>query len=251
MKIDMICRYPVKGLSPDTLQTVEVEAGKALPDDRRFALAHGASPIDPTHPTWQKKAFFLQLMSNAKLAKLETSYESETQTLTILRNGRRVAGGVMREPTGRAMVEQFFGAYMESEVRGSPKLVELADGTFSDVDVAWVSLINLASVRDVERVVGRSIDPMRFRGNLMIDGALPWAEMDWVGKKVKIGTAILEGMDPIGRCAATNVDPKTGERDMTIPRDLMRGFNHSDCGLYLKIVQSGTISEGDALELVG
>ena len=39
----------------------------------------------------------------------------------------------------------------------------------------WL-LINLATVRDVERIVGAPVDPLRFRANLYFEGAEAWAE---------------------------------------------------------------------------
>ena len=51
-----IYRYPVKGLTPEPLQKVVLSAGEGLPQDRRFALAHGSTRIDPTAPTWMKSS---------------------------------------------------------------------------------------------------------------------------------------------------------------------------------------------------
>ena len=51
----------------------------------------------------------------------------------------------------------------------------------------------------------------------------------------------------IVRCAATNVDPDTGIRDLAIPDTLMRRFGHADCGIYGEVVQGGDIAVGDAL----
>jgi uncharacterized protein len=52
------------------------------------------------------------------------------------------------------------------------------------------------------------------------------------------------------RCAATNVDPDTGIRDLTIPHTLMQRFGHGDCGVYGEVVNGGTIATGDAISLV-
>ena len=49
------------------------------------------------------------------------------------------------------------------------------------------------------------------------------------------------------RCAATNVEPDTGIRDLAIPDTLMRRFGHADCGIYGEVVQGGDIAVGDAL----
>ena len=56
--------------------------------------------------------------------------------------------------------------------------------------------------------------------------------------------------DRIGRCAATNVDPATGQRDMTVPRDLLRGFGHDDCGIYARVTDGGAVGPGDSVTVL-
>jgi uncharacterized protein YcbX len=47
----------------------------------------------------------------------------------------------------------------------------------------------------------------------------------------------------IVRCAATNVDPGTGLRDLQIPKALMQAYGHADCGVYAEVVGGGTLAE--------
>jgi hypothetical protein len=47
---------------------------------------------------------------------------------------------------------------------------------FTDSRKGYVSLINRASVSATEDLVGAPVDPLRFRGNLYLDGLAPWAE---------------------------------------------------------------------------
>ena len=47
------------------------------------------------------------------------------------------------------------------------------------------------------------------------------------------------------RCAATNVDPDTGIRDLAIPDALQRAYGHADCGIYAEVVTPGEIAVGD------
>lgn len=248
--VTSIHRFPVKGLSAETLDSVELEADRLIPFDRRFAIAHGSAPISPAAPDWLPKAHFLQVMSVPKLAALETRFDDATATLEILRNGRHIASGELTSRTGCTVIEQFFAAYTKNDLRGAPKIVDLGRRGYTDVDAPFISIINLASVRDLERVVGKPVNPLRFRGNLLIDGIDPWAEMDWVGKTLKIGTATLTVEEIIGRCAATNANPETGQRDLTIPHDLQRGFGHTQCGVYVRVTGAGRIAAGDTIEIV-
>ncbi len=245
-----ICRYPVKGLSPETLDAVELTEGQGLPDDRRFALTLGTTPVDGNKTPWMPKTNFLSLLRHEKLARLKTAFDSENNVLVIERGGKQVAKGDLATTVGRAMIEEFFAAYMGDAARGRPKLVEAETGeVLSDQPTGMVSIINLASVKDLERVTGKSIDPLRFRANIYLDGLDPWAEFDWVGKDISLGGASLSVTQRNQRCAATNVDPDTGERDLNLPKDLQRGFSHADMGVYATVTAPGRVALGDSIDI--
>lgn len=248
-EISAIYRFPVKGMTGESMQTVPLEAGHMLPNDRRFGILTGAAAkrVEAGDRDWKPKAQFLQLAQVEKLAQLEARFDDSSEMLQIWRKGRNVSSGKLTDVNGRTVLEQFFAAFMAKESRGQPRIVESGGQPFSDVDVPFVSLINLESVRDLERVVGRKVDPLRFRGNFLIEGVPAWEEFTWLGKTLRIGEAEFSVAERIGRCAATNVDPATAERDLTIPRDLQNGFGHTDCGIYVEVVKAGTVSVGDTI----
>jgi len=246
--IDAIYRYPVKGLSAEPLQSLTLTAGQPVPFDRAWASENGPSGFDPAAPAKMPKIKFLMLMKNERLAALQTRFDEETSELTILRHGKRVAGGKLDDPLGRQLIEQFFSAYMSEELRGAPKILSTAGHTFSDVGLPVVSIINMASLRELERVAGRPVDPLRFRANVYVDGWQPWQEFYKVGEEIALGDeVVVRVVERTVRCAATNVDPQTAERDMQIPRLLDRAFGHSDLGVYAEIVRGGTINHRDAV----
>ncbi len=246
--IDAIYRYPVKGLSPEPMDEIALTPGKPIPFDRAWAIENGPSGFDPDAPEKLPKVKFLMLMKNERLAALRTGFDEATGELTILRHGKRVAGGRLDDPLGRQLVEQFFSAYMAPELRGAPRILSAPGHTFSDVGRPVVSLINLASVRDLERIAGRPVHPLRFRANVYFDGWEPWSEFDRIGAELAVGDeVVLRVVRRIVRCAATNVDPDTAERDMQIPRLLDRTFGHSDLGVYAEIVRGGAMRRGDRI----
>jgi uncharacterized protein YcbX len=245
--VDSIYRYPVKGLTPQKLDRAPVRPGEMLPWDRAWALALAATPFDPEHPKHLPKTNFLMLMRDEKLAALECSFEPETQTLTIVRNGRRVARGRLDDAMGRAVIEQFFAAYMRDVARGQPRLVSAPGHNFSDVDAKVLSIINLASVKDLERVTAAPVHPLRFRANVYLAGAPAWIENGWVGKEIAIGGVRFGVMKRIQRCAATHVNPETAERDLKVVPALQRGFGHADMGIYGRVLNAGEIARGDVL----
>jgi uncharacterized protein YcbX len=246
-RIAQIFRYPVKGLSPESMSRAELTPGHCIPLDRAFALAHGSTQFDTVNPKFLPKTKFLMLARNERLAALATRYLDESQELVIERDGKQVARGRLDLPVGRQMIEQFFAAYMKDEVRGSPKLLRARGHTFSDVPRHCLSLINISSLRELERVIKMPLDPARFRANLYFDTGLPWQEFDWCGKEFQIGGVSVRGLARIERCAATNVNPETAERDANIPLQLQRAFGHADMGIYVEVLTAGAISLGDTV----
>ena len=69
-------------------------------------------------------------------------------------------------------------------MRGPTKVLEAPGFSFSDVAAKVVSLINLETVRDIGREIGAEVHPLRFRGNLHVEGLPAWDEFGWVGKRV-------------------------------------------------------------------
>jgi len=247
-QIAAIYRYPVKGLSADRLDRTVLETGKCIAFDRAYAIENGDRGFDTLNPQYLPKSKFLMLMSHEKLATLETTFDDQTQILQVLRDGKQIATGKLDDRIGCQLLEQFFGAYMADAVRGAPRIVHAPDHSFSDAPAQYLSVINLASVRDLERVVARPVDPLRFRGNIYIEGLDPWVEFDWIGSEISSsGATLFRCVDRIDRCAATNVDPATGARDMSIPRTLMQAFGHMDLGVFLEVIADGSIATGDSL----
>ena len=246
-KLDSIYRYPVKGLSPEQLPRVTLAPGQTLPSDRRYAIENGPSGFDPNDPKYFPKIRFLMLMRNERLAGLQTRYDDDSNVLTIRQNGTEKCSGNLEAADGREKIEQFFAEAFAAELRGPPKVLVSPGHSFSDVSARVVSIINLASVSDLENVIGRPVDPLRFRGNLHVTGWPAWHELDLVGQTLAIGDVRLKVEHKIVRCAATNVDPVTAERDMHIPQTLQRVYGHDDCGIYAKVVTGGEIRPGDTI----
>jgi uncharacterized protein YcbX len=190
-------------------------------------------------------------MRNESLAKLTTRYLDATTTLVIREGDQEVARGDVTTSQGRLAIEAFFRRFMPAELRGPPKVLAAPDGfRFTDSRSGFVSLINLASVAALGDVMGASIDPLRFRGNLHVNGLPPWAELDLVGQVLTTRSGIrLKVTKRIQRCAATEVDPARAIRDLEIVKGLMIHYGHVDCGIYAEILAGGTLTPGDELAL--
>jgi len=244
-------RYPVKGLSPERLDTAALDAGGYFPGDRLFAVENGPSGFDPRAPIHQPKIKFLMLMRHEALACLDVRYAADENSLTILHGGQIVARGDLGTAEGRAVIVGFLADYLPEALRGPLAVLAAPDGfRFTDSPRGYVSLLNLASVAAIETMTGAAVDPLRFRANLHIAGLAAWRELDLVGRTLTTPDGVaLRVLKRTERCAATNVDPVTGLRDLAIPHTLSRHLGHTDCGVYAEVVAGGVLKVGDRLDL--
>jgi uncharacterized protein YcbX len=243
--VKSLYRYPVKGLSPQALLRARLDPGQTVPADRVYAIENGPSGFDAAAPAYFPKQRFLMLMRNERLAALRTDYDEQSHTLTIRRERQEAARGDLRTAEGRAAIERFFASYCADELRGPPKVLFGEGHSFSDVAKKVVSIINLASVAAVEDATGSPVNPLRFRGNIYVEGWPAWHEFDLIGRALAVGGARVKVVKRIQRCAATEVNPDTGIRDLHIPRALMQHFGHADCGVYAEVVAGGDVAVGD------
>jgi uncharacterized protein len=246
-------RYPVKGLSAERLPALELTRDHGLRWDREFAIALGSTSFDPDHPEPLDKGFFLMLRNNETLAALETKFDPATGTLTILEAGKPVLSANLTTAAEREMVEIFFAGYIGAAAKGRPRVVRAEGHKFTDASVMSpvmmraVSVINLASVRALENAIGAAVDPLRFRGNVYLEGLEPWEELEWVGHDIRIGKLAFRGLERTPRCAAVNVNPRTAQRDLNLPKAIMKNFGHTDLGVYVETVVGGELRIGDTV----
>jgi len=243
-------RYPVKGLSGEKLKSVSLAPDQTFPADRIFAIENGPSGFDPAAPKWQPKIKFLCLMRNAKLAALETNYDDASGTLIVIKDGVPMVEASLKTEAGRAAIEYFFQDFMGGEARGPVKVLESPGHSFSDLSAKVAHIVNLATVEDLSTSIGKEVHPMRFRANIYLEGWAPWSEFDLIGKKIRAGSAEFEIKKRTVRCAATEVNPQTAERDIDIPEAIWRKTGESDLGIYARVVTAGKIAEGDKVKIL-
>ena len=241
-----IWRYPVKGLAGERLGQVQVRPGQVLPLDRRFAVAHGDSGIEASTPRWALKTSFHMLMHGGDegLAALTPSFDDRSDVLTILHRGKPAVRAKPDAESGQAELNAFFARYLGVPKTGAPRFMAGKGLYFGNVEERVISLINHASVADLARTIGGPVDARRFRANFYVDGIEPWTERKWVGKTVRLGDLRFAVVDETIRCGATTVDPATSARNLNVPKLLQNHYGHMFCGVYLKALDSGTVSEG-------
>ena len=255
MKIDSLYRYPVKGLSPEALPSADVETGRGFAFDRLYAITDGSFVFDEANPVPMPKTHFLMLARFEQLALLKTKFDPDTHHLEVVTSDSLYTFP-LRGADGRKALAVFLTQFLAEPLRGEAEVVQAEGHQFTDISVLSpalmrsISLINLATLRDLSDHVTQHLDPRRFRANVYFDDAAPWSELDWVGKTLKSGNVLLRVVRRTSRCPATSVDLERGVRDLNIPRSILGYRGHGDCGIYAEVLSPGHLQPGTKMSLL-
>ncbi|PPF24352.1 MOSC domain-containing protein [Rathayibacter sp. AY1F7] len=256
-RVDGLFVYPVKGLTPQPLPRVELTAGRGVPFDRTIALARPGGAYRPGMRHGISKREYFVLVAEARLAGLTTHLDPDSGVLTVDVRGHRVLSADLGAEDGRAALRSFAARVLDLPPGVEPVIAQDAGRRYtdtahnSDVEMEYLSLINLASVRDLAERTGRSVDPLRFRGNIHLEGLPAWSELELLGRELTAGGLRLRITKATERCAATEVEPGTGRRDLPVPRLLHETYGHELLGVYAEVLDGGTLGVGDELVLRG
>jgi uncharacterized protein YcbX len=240
-------RHPVKGFTPEPLARVRLAPGEGFPFDRVWAVENGPSGFDPQAPAFVPKQKFTVLASLPQVAAARTRYDEVQGVFHASAEGRPPFAGRLDDDAGRMGFADWLGELLGEEARGPLKVIEAPEPhRFTDHPQGQVSLINLASVRDLSGEIGVELDPLRFRANLYVDGWPAWVENDWLDQTLSLGAVRAAVFKPIVRCAATHVNLETARRDVEVTRELFEAYGHMHCGIYLNVTAAGELAPGDA-----
>jgi hypothetical protein len=237
-------RFPVKGLAGESLDAVDLSVGAGVPHDRRFAVLRGDTAFDPVSPRWVAKEKCVMLVRDHALALLRLRFDPDTMALELNAPGEAALETSLAEPAGRARAAAYVARVVEPK-GGAPRLVEAGAMSFTDVPENCVSIVSHASIEALGAAMGETIHPLRFRANVYVTGGEAFAEFGWLGSEVTLGGVVVRPFARIPRCAATSVDPETGERDLGVPKALKQHFGHVDMGVYAEVVRAGRVAVGD------
>lgn len=250
-RITGLYRHPIKGFTPEPLTSAALAPGQSFPCDRLYAVENGPSGFDPAAPKHISKQKFVVLAVVPGLARVRTRFDETDNSLTAEAPGLPAFHGRMDQDDGRERFAAWLDPLLsEDERRGPLKVVGTGVHRFTDNPAGHVSILNLASVRDLEARTGRRIDPLRFRANVHVEGWEPWVEAGMVGAGMTLGDVRARVFKTIVRCAATHVDPDVGVRDMELTADLFENYGHMNCGVYVHVERAGTLAIGDACDFV-
>ncbi|MCC5987530.1 MAG: MOSC domain-containing protein [Pararhodobacter sp.] len=245
MRLAHICRHPVKSVGHEEINRVALSAGQALPQDRRWAVAHEAAGFEQPQG-WEPKQKFLRGVAEGRLQAIRARLDEATGTLALTHPERPPFTGIM-PAAGDALIDWLRPLWPGS--RPAPaRLVSRADGgALTDVPDPFISVLSLTALRILGRRMGQELSIHRFRGNLWLEGLAPWEEFDLPGREIAIGNTRLQVVERVTRCKATCANPETGRTDADILGALDAGWGHTDFGVYARVVQGGEIATGDTV----
>lgn len=241
-------RHPLKSHGREALSRVLLAAGKGLPWDRHWAVAHDAARI--SEGEWAPCRNFSVGAKAPKLMAINARLDEGTATLSLTHPERPDLTFRPDDPDDATRFLHWVLPLCPPERAQPARIYSVADRGMTDTDYPSVSLISLASHRALAEYMDVDLSPLRWRGNIWLEGPRPWEEKAWIGRRLRVGAAVLEIVEPKVRCLATTTNPATGERDADTLRALKALHGDQDFGLYAKVIGGGEVSVGDTAELL-
>ena len=257
--ISSINYCPVKSISFQSIDHCEIKKNIGILGDRTFAFSKNLdqdqvklferNPED-RKGKWNK---ILTLKNSPFLNKYNFLLKEEKLTLTfkekeILTIDVNISSE--RQKLSNKIIE------LENSLKEPIVLMKNKDFPFFDTTISKkldfinsVSLINVQSIIDFQKKIGKEIEVPRFRGNICIDGLKAWEERNWIGKIIKINDISFKVEKNIPRCVAINLKPKTDNNSLNLLHSLKKTYNHFDMGIYLTPLNDGKIKISDTVGL--
>lgn len=237
-RVVALYRHPIKGLTPQSVDALTVQADGRVTGDRvlAFRFASASTPEERDGLDHWPKSHGLSLQDFPALAALRTTFDDAAQRVRIEHEGSVLIEAGLdaagREELTDAVTEFVLATPEGRRLRrpGRLPLVLVGDGTtsrFQDRARGFVSLHGVGSTRALGDAVGAPVDGRRFRSNIVVDGIGPWEELGWSGE-IRIGDVLLRTAGPIVRCLATHANPDTGERDMKVLTTLTGALHQAE-----------------------
>jgi uncharacterized protein len=280
--IKEISRYPIKSMRGETLDAVEL-ATRGIPGDRVWAVrdevrggirgakqipqlmtlsarfttpvGSGSSPAEILFPDGSRASTgdtdINERLSNALDHRVSLWPLLPADALAHYKRG---------EPTHEDLeleLRTIFGRASDEPLPDlsvfPPEIFEYESPPGTYFDAFPLLLLTSTSLDSMQqRVPASAFDVRRFRPNFLIaetTSANPFPELDWRGKRVRIGEATLRVTVECPRCIMVTHPQDDLPKDPGIMRALVREAG-GNLGVYATIEQPGRVVVGDAVELL-
>jgi len=259
-QVAALYRYPVKGFTPEECETLTVLDEGRVAGDRVLGIRF--ADTDAPDEAWSRKHGMVALINTPGLARLRVTFDAKASKLRIGSDTAVLVDEVLN-PEGRRRIGKILADYVlkldDNPLANHPERLPLrviGDGhspRYHDEEAGRVTLHGRGSLQALEAVLGKTVDELRFRSNVAVDGLNAWEEQSWVGRRIRIGAVEFTVVKPKTRCLATHANPTTGERDLPILTTLTHNIGQENPTFAVAMVPSrsgGQIRVGDQVALV-
>ena len=129
------------------------------------------------------------------------------------------------------------------------------------IDILPITLVTTASIGRLEREIGGTVDPRRFRASFVLNNEVEHEEDCWLDKTLRVGKALLKVRTPVPRCIIPEFNPQEGAHDLNVMRALTRyrekvahpdgllpGYATPGFAVYAQVIEPGIVRVGDTVE---
>ena len=221
-RVAALWRYPVKSMAGEALDSIEV-SWHGFAGDRRWAFVQDG--LERSGFPW------LTIRERSEMWRYRPSFVEPDEP--------DKSRAVVRTPDDREL--DVVDPALAAELGDGARAIKQNRGVF---DTSPLSLTTTQSVAAIGSLVDADLDPRRFRPNILVEAAEPFAEDGWIGSVVEIGTARIRVDLRDERCVMVNVDPATTQRNAAVLKAIAR--ERDAClGVYASTVTPGRIRLGD------
>ncbi len=233
--VEAVFRYPVKSMAGERLETANL-GWYGIDGDRRLALRRIE---DRSGMPWLTASKFPELLRFTPHGR-EPAAKGDLPTH-------------VRTPEGEDM--PLFGDDLANEIgRRFGSAVQMMHWRHGIFDEASISVIATATVQEIGRLAGQSLEVRRFRPNIVVSlvQPTPFQEDEWVGGVLAFGdggdcpTIAVTMRDE--RCSMVNLHPDSACSSPEVMKAIVRR-NGNNAGVYGAVTRTGRLSAGQTVFL--
>lgn len=222
-RLSALYRYPIKSSAAESLERVALDALGVVGDRRwmavdtetgRFFTQRLLPQLGRIQARWAApEVLRLNAPGMSELSLEVPAADANLRGVTVWRDtlqapdaGDAAADWLTRflgRPTRLVHIPEARARQVDTGYAEPGQKVHFADGF-------PLLLIGQASLDDLSQRVGRPLEMLRFRPNLVVEGSAAFAEDGW--KRIRIGSVEFVVAKPCSRCILTTLDPATGDR---------------------------------------
>ncbi len=248
IKIENLFYSPVKSISFEESESLNVLKGRGIESDRIFAFVQNMDTTSIKNliedPKSRKLNNFITLKNTPELNKYNFTYIKDK---LILKKQDEIIISInpLSKNEKKLLCDKINHIIIKNKKLDF--LMDEKNPFFDTMPNNSISLINKKSISDFSNKISTNIEFERFRANIYIDCLAAWEERDWIGKTININNINFFVSDEISRCSATNLKPSTDIVTINLPNQLKKTYDHINMGLYLVPQQNGVISKEDKI----